>query len=472
MHAALTGLTLLAIGLLPMAFGGVGRLAWSLYGVMVGVLLTLSVLHGLFRKPEGVVAPAHRRALGLLCAGFLILAAWFAVQASGWTPAAFHHPIWALAADYHATTGRAGMAPVSLAPVSLGAISVAPERTWEALARWLAYGATFLLVADLARCRDTAWRLVRGLALIGLAYAAYGLIVQFGGFNMILWFDKAAYRDVVTATFVNRNSYATYGGLTALCWTAWLLRELPEAAPSLPVRRRALGHVQALAGPLVLLSAGLAVVLTSVLLTQSRAGIAATAAGLLVLLGAHGLARGRGRVRAALLVPACLLVGLVGSLSADGVLDRLRHQGTDDGLRAAAAVVMIGGIAESPWLGVGRGAFEPAFALYRDATVTAHFDRGHHEILELVFEVGIPASLLLTGMLALLALVHGHGLRTRNRDAEFPALGLGALMLVGGHAIYDFSLQIPGVAVLYMAIAAVAFSQSFGTGPQRRFRMS
>ena len=33
---------------------------------------------------------------------------------------------------------------------------------------------------------------------------------QFGEFNTILWYDNWAYRDSVTSTFVNRNSYATY----------------------------------------------------------------------------------------------------------------------------------------------------------------------------------------------------------------------------------------------------------------------
>lgn len=452
MQNFLTGLMLAAIGLLPLVFGGVRPLSWSLYGLVVGGLLGIWALQGVFR-PAAPDPRGFRIVIGFLWSGFLGLAGWFWLQGSASTPAGFHHPIWDMARGYFVQSGQVGV-------VQAGAISVAPERTWEALARWLAYGATFALVAGLARNRETAWTLVKGLALIGLAYAIYGLVVQLGGYNMILWFDKVAYRDVLTSTFVNRNSYATYGGLTALCWIAWLLKALPTVSPVLPARERALRYAQALTGPLILLWAGLAIVLTSVLLTQSRAGITATLLGLLVLLGGYLLAKGLTWRRGLTLVPALLLVGFVGAFSADGVIDRLQGQGTEDRMRDAAAAIMVGAVADSPWLGFGRGAFEPAFDLYRDHTVLIRFDRGHHDILETIFEIGLPAAGVLFAMLALIGGMCLYGLKTRNRDIELPALGLGALVLGAFHAAFDFSLQMPGVAALFAAIAALALAQS------------
>lgn len=450
MRGVLAGAILAAVGLLPLAFGGVRPVAWSLYGVAVGVLLLIGSGYRI-RSPEPV-RREERVGLAVLVCGHLLLAGWMGVQVAGWTPDAWHHPVWSLTGEHF---GGVAAAP--------GAISVAPEETMAALTRWLAYGATFLLVCGVARQRTTAWLLVKGVALIGLAYAIYGLVVQFGGYNTILWFDKWAYRDVLTSTFVNRNSYATFGGLAALCWLAWLLHASPSVPPTLPRRERMLRHAQSLSGPLVLIWTGLVVVVTSVLLTQSRAGIAAMILGIMLLLGGYTLSKGLSLRRVAGPLAVVALVGGVAMLSADGVLLRLSEQGLDDSMRDAAAAIMVRATADAPWTGFGWGAFEPAFNLYRDASLVGRFDRGHNDVLETVFKLGIPAALILFSLIAVVAAVHARGLWSRRRDRQLPGLGLAATGLVVFHAFFDFSLQMPAVAALYLCIAAAAWAQSFSS---------
>jgi len=455
---ALTFALLVPLALLPLAYGGRPVLAWGSYAMAVGLLLALSAFR---RRLHGVDSgPALRRiSLGSLTVGFLVLAIWFAVQGSGITPADWHHPIWGMAQDYMLLTGDG-------AGVVGGSISVAPDRTHHALVRWLALGATFWLVAAVARDRDAAWTLVRGLALIGLAYAVYGLAIQFGGWNLVLWHEKVAYRDVVTSTFINRNSYATFAGLAALCWLAWFLQALPAVSASLPPRERMLRIAQGLSGKPVLLLAGFVVVLTSVLLTLSRAGSAATLVGLVVFVTAFAAGRGGSRRRLAALPVGVILAILVG-FSADGVFARLETQGMEDAMRARAAAIMTDAVADSPIAGFGRGAFEPAFDLYRDPALTVRFDRGHQDYLETLFELGVPAGLLLLALPIILGLVYMVGIRTRKRDTQLPALGLAALSLVGVHALFDFSLQLPAVAMTFTALAALAWAQSFSSRGSR-----
>jgi hypothetical protein len=45
----------------------------------------------------------------------------------------------------------------------------------------------------------------------------------------------------------------------------------------------------------------------------------------------------------------------------------------------------------------------------------------------------------------------------------FPCIGVGATTLVAVHSLFDFSLQMPGVAALYWLLMGAAVAQSFGS---------
>ena len=61
------------------------------------------------------------------------------------------------------------------------------------------------------------------------------------------------------------------------------------------------------------------------------------------------------------------------------------------------------------------------------------------------------------------ALVCLRGLLRRGKDWFYPAIGLAVTALVAIHAWFDFSLQMPAVAVTYAAILGVACAQSFSS---------
>jgi hypothetical protein len=62
-----------------------------------------------------------------------------------------------------------------------------------------------------------------------------------------------------------------------------------------------------------------------------------------------------------------------------------------------------------------------------------------------------------------LALVCLRGVWVRRRNWIYPAIGVAATVLVGAHALVDFSLQIPAVAYTYALIMGVAVAQSLPT---------
>jgi O-antigen ligase len=77
-----------------------------------------------------------------------------------------------------------------------------------------------------------------------------------------------------------------------------------------------------------------------------------------------------------------------------------------------------------------------------------------------MLELGIPVALCLFAILIWLAVVCARGIRTRNRDAIFPCLGVAATALVGMHAMVDFSLQLPAVTATYLFFLGIAIGQS------------
>ena len=81
--------------------------------------------------------------------------------------------------------------------------------------------------------------------------------------------------------------------------------------------------------------------------------------------------------------------------------------------------------------------------------------------------LGLPAMLALNLAIALLAAEALRGLWRRRRDRTAPALGVAATALVGVHAFFDFSLQMPAVSALYAFIMGLAVAQAF---PQARRR--
>jgi O-antigen ligase len=92
-----------------------------------------------------------------------------------------------------------------------------------------------------------------------------------------------------------------------------------------------------------------------------------------------------------------------------------------------------------------------------------HYDRAHNTWLENGFELGIPASLALFAALLGIALTCWRGVQRRHRDWVYPAAGVGASVLVGVHALVDFSLQIPAVAMLYALVMGIACAQSYSS---------
>ena len=101
---------------------------------------------------------------------------------------------------------------------------------------------------------------------------------------MVLWYERWAYADSLTSTFINRNSFATYAGLSLLATMGLTFNEFRRGAAgdmmSLSGFRWLLEQLTGRLGVLLLMTATLG---SALLLTGSRGGMASFTVGLLLL---------------------------------------------------------------------------------------------------------------------------------------------------------------------------------------------
>ncbi len=389
--------------------------------------------------------------MGLLA----LVVLWAVFQIQPVVPVGWAHPLWQETAAVVKSAVQ-------------GSISVSPEDGLKGLTRLLTYIAVGLLAYVLAQDTRRARQLLELLWLSGSIICVYGLILHIVGLQRILWLEKWAYKDDLTATFVNHNHFAIYAGMVLITGAALFQYSLREALRAAKPHER----VECVRNWLVrrgLLSAFLlAVVMVSIVLSHSRAGLAMSLAGLGAYFFFYQLYRRNWR--AALLIALGTVV-VIGAAAAVAVAtsERFANLFTDYSSRDRMTVYRLGwrALLDNPWLGYGLNGFEPEFRLYQQNMVM-EFNHAHNDWLESLMDLGIPGGLALWAALALVMSGLVHGLRRRRRDGMFPALALAAGLMVLGHALVDFSLQVPGVAVTWAMLLGTGLAQSWGQSERQK----
>ncbi len=437
----------LIIVIAAIPFGTNRPWSWSLYAILIA-LFGLALAIKALKSPSSNVLILKPLSYPIILMVFPLL--WCLLQMATLTPINWHHPFWSLSN--------------SLLPnANVSYISLLPHETGTALMRLLSYGLVFLLSfhynQDSERIRST----FKTITYSSIVYALYGLIIYWGHFNTLLWFDKWTYRDLVTSTFVNRNSYATYAGLGLLASFPLLFSNLQSGFKyglSSPYGRQYFIENLIKQGWYPLF--GMILIATALLLTESRGGFISTLFAVilffLVLQISHKIPSNKAFT--AILLIVAITAGWVFNLSGDSLLVRLDDISLVNNDRLIVYQKLNIANQENPWLGNGYGSFAKTFSLYRDESILGYFDKAHNSYLENIFELGFIPAIALFGVFVTLALICLNGLWVRRRNWIYPALGFAATVLVGVHSLVDFSLQIPAVAYLYALIMGGAVAQS------------
>ncbi len=376
---------------------------------------------------------------------------------------------------------RAALSPAHtalLAQIDLGVfvdpgawrpLTIAPTRTFVAAA---CATALFLLVTGAACWLSVhgARRFVSGLAIVGLVLAVVGVAQRplFGTHIYGFWEPLMLRRPYEPfGPFVLENHF---GG--------WMLLALPlvlslacarvargtRARPSWHARFAWLGSVEAQQSWLLALAA--AAMSISLLLTFSRSAIGAfvLVLALVALLTVRGATSRRQQVVAVLLI-GTIGIGAVAWTGLDRLVTFYRDAPWDSlnvrlgPWRDAVSVI------RDFWLtGTGMNTYAQAMIVYQRFGVEwAHYSQAHNDYLQVLAEggllVGVPAALALLAV----AIEIGRRFRHTRRGSTSWWLRSGAvvsLLAIAVQETVEFSLQIPGNAVLFALVVAVAIHES------------
>ena len=365
------------------------------------------------------------------------------------------HPLW------HEAAGVLG---IPITP----AVSIARNRPFLALGAPLAN--MLVLICSFIVCidRDRARQLFLVIAWSGAAYAAFGLVTYLVDPIHILWREKEAYRDVLTATFINRNTAAVYFGSCAVLWSLILSQHFRRHLSPGPIHWRSVSHRLSfdISREVALPTTMMIVCLAAMLLTNSRAGIVLSLVALIVAFASffHRDLPRHGGILLALaiggLVALIFLQILGGKVSVRFDVQGLSDEGRFETYRSTLRM-----IADHPWFGTGLGTYLWSFPAYRSANISMFgvWDRAHSTPLELASDLGLPLAILiiLSWLIVLAVLIRG--IRARHRDLFVPVGAFAVAILGLSHSIIDFSLQIPGYSIIVFALVGAGLAQSFSS---------
>lgn len=429
---------LAVLALAPLPFGSHRPFFWALNGGIIGLAgIVYTLILGRMEQDLRVGWRQFALPFGL----FLLLCAYLVVQML---------PIGAI------------LAPVANdAGLAIATISITPDDTGLMLVRMVTYGIFGFLVLQAAFNPARAHRMLGALLYIITFYAIYGLasLTQFG--DTLLGLQKWAYQGTATATFVNRNSFATFLAFGAVIGVARICDQLAANVDTAKATDRPLKLFD---GNVVLDIICLVLLFGAVIATQSRMGAMAGLVGCIAVLIAFTTRGLSLRRTLPIIVPLVVLIviGLM-LLFGTGLFDRLGsvENNADDRSLLYGQIMEV--IAARPWTGFGGDSFEQALAIFHHFPLSTDiaWDMGHNTYLTLWAELGlvfgsIPIVLC---ALALLALVRRLG---RDKDTwvgEAAALGVMATGAV--HSLVDFSLEIQAIALVYIAVVSIGLASAW-----------
>jgi O-antigen ligase len=414
-----------------LALGANRPVAWTLLAVTVFLLFSLQMLLDLLR---GV--GREGRALAPIAILFVGVLGWALFQAMYPVPASLAHPAWA---GVPSTDGR---------------ISADPISSLHHVMRLACYGMIFWIALRSSSSPERADAFLAAIAVFSTGLVAFGLFSWSTGSNLILG-DRGS--GVVSASFINRNSFATYAVFGLLANLALYLKHIRGGTGT--TGRDLRDFLESFFSTAWIFAFGTLVCASGLLLSQSRAGLVAGSLALLAFFAVRK--RDRQGSGAFILLSVVVLLGFAIVMLSSGVLSRLVVAPEEDA-RFVFYPLVVDGILERPWLGHGLGAFHDTFRMRVPIELAfTQIDLAHSSYLENTYELGIPAAFVFYIVLGWIGVVLLLGVWARERRRRFAAVAFAAMVAAAFHAALDFSLQMPATAALFAFILGIGWAQAF-----------
>ncbi len=450
----------LALSVMPL--GAVRDWAWAPMAVTMGLVAALVALG--FGAGRGFqVAEGERRPLLALIACFGVFLAFAFLQMSSMAPAS--GSAWLYAAALR-ILGRAHAAVPDLAI----------DAARNTLLRCATCAAIFMMARAICRDRGHARMLLLLLVASAVVVVAYALFMHMttnscyvGSYLKKHGSYDLGSRCLMSGTFVNSNTFACYVGMAIVAALALILGGGRRESARDHGGRDAGAFDSVLTGSRIVLLAITFFLLGGLLLSASRAGFAATVAGVLALVLL--LMRGQWGERPDLVrwfwIGIAILVVLA-AIAGSTMLTKV-IEASDSSTRIAIWLTSIRAIGLSPWLGWGLGSFADVFTILQPASITVPNNLAHSTPLETIVELGVLGAVpaLALALLPWAVCLRG-AFRRAYRDRVRPAAAFAIAAVPFLHSTVDFSLQIPAVAYVVSAVLGAGWAHAFHREPPMR----
>jgi tetratricopeptide (TPR) repeat protein len=332
--------------------------------------------------------------------------------------------------------GNALLAENDLAPIGSWPLSLDPAPTREHVGIAAAAVVAFVIAYHLASGKTKRHLLPRLVGLTGVAAVAIGLGHRLFGFTEIYGTFSTQIRSLLTGPFVNSNHTAEFLELAGFACLACSLQ-----------RNTLLNRYGWLTAMLICMVGALA--------TTSRGSVVGLGAGLLLFVFLRRLARGepsgeRPKIWiVSTVVISVLVVVTAAALGAGALVDRFRSTSVGEDTRLALWRDSLSVLVAHP-AGIGRGAFEHVYPVYRTVKTQIPLTFGYVESypLQLLLDSGwVMFGLIAAGLAFVIRLIVRRG-----RHDKIEAAFLGGLFAVGAHSVFDFGLETLGVLLPFAAI--------------------
>lgn len=345
-----------------------------------------------------------------------------------------------------------------------GSLSIAPSRTRLGLAAAAGF-AIFLLGTTRGLSRVGVRRITQAALVLGVIVSFIGIYRYSSGSVAVygLYVPLSTGRD--SAPFINRNHQAGWLVMVLALALGALAGEVARGmrgvAPHWRDRLVWLSSKQANIAALVLFAS--VILAIGILTTQSRSGATAMAVTFLVMT-LWSLRRQPTKLRRRALAVALVAVMLaVVSYSGEGVAKRIASTSWDrmDGRVAIWHDTL--NIANTFWLtGTGFNTYGVAMLRYQTVRDGFRYIEAHNDYLQLLAEGGLLVGVPVLILAATLIVTTYRRFRAGADDTRTYWIRVGAVAGIAAIAVQsvtEFTLQMPGAAVMFATLLAIAIHQ-------------
>lgn len=335
-------------------------------------------------------------------------------------------------------------------------LSIKPDKTL-----WLMFSNIFILVwfvmsLSLLDSRNRVKQLLIVLLLVGSFHALAGISAMYSGVHLIDIKQLDGHYTAARGWFINRNHYAAFLVIALIGCVVTILK--PFVSPKDKLIQRSLID-KSLANKVLFLLGGL-LLISAILLSQSRAGYIGILVSLVLVVAIYSQLTTIAVNKYFVAVCVLILLSLTLYFGNDLIL-RLTSNTMSLGERVSQWGITWHAIKQSPIFGYGGGSYATVFQLFREYTDLRQvvFNQSHNDYLQLWLEQGLIGLLLWITIIATILRCAIRSILHANSRYVISVTLSALIIIIAGllQAGVDFNLQIINIRSYFFVIIALIF---------------